>query len=454
MTSVAVVGGGISGLAAAWYAAQAGADVIVHEASDRVGGKVAGATVAGRSIDAGPDAFLARVPEAIELCREIGLGDELVSPATGKAYVWTRGALRPLPEGLVLGVPTDLVALARSGILSPTGLARAGLDLVLPRRSHSQTEAGDDRSGDRSVDDVIAERFGRQAADRLVDPLLGGINAGRADQLSLETSAPQLAAAHRSGRSLLLALRRQRRSNPPSGAPVFYAVAGGMQRLTDRLAERLRQAGVEVRTGAPVGNLDDVAPADRVIVTTPAAVTAGLLEADAPEAAAALRRIDYASVALTLLAYPVSAVGRQPLDGSGFLVPRVEGRLMTACSWASTKWSALATEDTVLLRVSAGRIGDERAMGLDDDELVERLHRELVEAMDLRRPPSDATVVRWPRAFPQYRPGHRALVDGIVAGVAAALPHVELAGAAYRGVGIPACIATARRAAEAVAGPA
>ncbi|MDQ1401931.1 MAG: protoporphyrinogen/coproporphyrinogen oxidase [Actinomycetota bacterium] len=441
---VAVVGGGISGLTAAWYASKLGAEVVVHEASERLGGKISRATIAGQQVDTGADAFLARVPEGIELCRDLGLGDELVSPATGRAYVWTRGALRPLPDGLVLGVPTDLPALARSGILSPSGLARAGLDVVLPRVARHPDV-------DVSVADVITERFGPELTDRLVDPLLGGINAGRADQLSLESSAAQLAAACRSGRSLVLALRKQRRSNPPSGAPVFYAVRGGMTGLTDRLCQRLDAAGVWLQTNSPVATLDDV-DADRVIVTTPASVTAALVGDAAPDAASALRTIEYASVALTLLAYPSSALTR-PLDGSGFLVPRVDGRLMTACSWASSKWAELASPETVLLRVSAGRIGDERTLELDDDELVERLHLELVEAMGLTAEPSDATVVRWHRAFPQYRPGHRALVDRILTDVKDALPGVELAGAAYRGVGIPACIATARRAAEAVAGP-
>jgi oxygen-dependent protoporphyrinogen oxidase len=447
---VTVVGGGISGLAAAWFASQAGAEVTVLEAGARLGGKFDSVVVAGRQVDAGPDAFLARVPEAIDLCRQIGLGDELVSPATGKAYVWVRGALRPLPEGLVLGVPTDLPALARSGILSPAGVARAGLDVFLPRSPRAVA------GGDRSVADVITERFGREATDHLVDPLLGGINAGRSDQLSLDVSAAQLATAYRSGRSLLLGLRRQRKANPPSDAPVFYAVAGGMHRLIDRLVERLRDAGVVLSTGVALDSLDSLAgaeaEADRVIVSTPASVTADLVGAAAPRAAAALRTIEYASVALTVLAYPVTAVSR-PLDGSGFLVPRVEGRLMTACSWASTKWAGLSTPDTVLLRVSAGRIGDERVLELDDNELVERLHEELTEAMGLRAAPTDAAVVRWHRAFPQYRPGHGALVDGIFDAVGNALPHVALAGAAYRGVGIPACIATARRAAEAVAGP-
>ncbi|HEV7887015.1 MAG TPA: protoporphyrinogen oxidase [Acidimicrobiales bacterium] len=425
---VAVVGGGITGLAAAYEATKAGARVTVYEGGARLGGKILTTEFEGVPVDAGPDAFLARVPHAVELCRELGLAGELVAPAAGKAFVWTGGRLRPLPEGLVLGVPTDLFGLARSGILSPAGVLRAGLDLVLPR-----TRFGDDPS----VAEVVTARFGHEAADRLVEPLLGGIHAGRIDRLSLSASAPQLAAAAQRSRSLLLGLRGTGAKGSLDG-PVFFSLKGGMARLVEALAERLD----DVRLGQPVDGLPD---ADRVVVATPAPATARLLQAVSPEAGEELREIEHASVALVTLAYE-SFDGAGSGAGSGFLVPRVDGRLMTACSFGTNKWPHWSGPGRTVLRVSAGRAGDDRAMRMADDELVDGLHAELAEAVGVRSRPVAQRVSRWPDGFPQYAPGHAARVQRIEAAVARDLPRVRLAGAALHGVGIPACIASGRAA--------
>lgn len=424
---VAVVGGGVTGLATAWFLRQTAPDlpVTLYEASDRLGGKIRTASLAGVPVEDGPDTFLARVPWAVELCRRLDLGDDLVEPATGRAYVWTRGALRPLPTGTVLGVPARIAPLARSGIVSPAGLARAAADLVLPR-----TDLGDDPS----VAAVVSGRFGREVTERLVEPLIGGIHAGRADRLSLTAVAPHVAGAAKANRSLLLGLRRL----PPStGGPVFLGLRGGLGRLIDRLAERLD--GVDVRLGTAVPSLDDLG-ARAVVCTAPAPAAARLL----PEPLAAeLDAIAHASVVTVTLAYPEAALAR-PLDGSGFLVPRVDGRLMTACTWTSTKWPGSKPEGLVLLRPSAGRIGDERALDLDGATLVDRLHAELVEALGLRERPVEWRVTRWRSAFPQYDVGHQ----GRVARIEDALPPgVILAGAPYRGVGVAACIRDAELAA-------
>jgi oxygen-dependent protoporphyrinogen oxidase len=428
MTSVAVVGGGITGLAAAYEAMLGGADVTLYEASDRLGGKIVTGSFDGRPVDAGPDAFLARVPHAVELCRELGLGDELVAPAAGSASVWTRGALRALPEGLVLGVPTDVLGLARSGILSARGVARAGLDLVLP-----QSRFGDDPS----VGEVVSARFGREAAERLVEPLLGGIHAGRIDRLSMASTAPQLAAAVGRHRSLLRGLR----GVPASlDGPVFNSLRGGMARLVERLEEVLREGGVRFCLGAAVDSLPD---ADRVVVALPAARSAALLSSASPAAAAELAAIEHASVTLVTLAYPAL-----PLSGSGFLVPAVDGRLMTACSFGSNKWPHWAGDGRTVLRVSAGRAGDDRAMHLSDDEVVSALSSELGEAAGIASPPLAARVTRWVDGFPQYAPGHAARVARIESALATDAPHVRVAGAALHGVGIPACIASGRAAAR------
>ena len=432
MTRVAVVGGGIAGLAAAWHLHRDGVDVTVYEADDRLGGKVSTAELGDRHVELGPDAFLARVPDATELCRELGLGDELVSPATGTAYLWLRGRLRPLPSGLALGVPTDLAAVVRSGVLSARGVARAAIEPLLPSAN---------TVGDRSIGELVRGRFGDEVFERLVDPLVSGINAGRADDLSAEAVTPQLMAAARASRSLLLGLRGVRSAE--SGAPVFLTVRSGLASLVERLAAALP----DVRTSCPVRSLDDL-EADRVILATPAFVSADLLREGAPAAAEELEAIDHASVVLTLLSYPADAVDR-PLDGSGFLVPRHEGRLMTACSWASSKWPHWEQPGEVLFRVSAGRAGDERAIRMGDDELVARLHGELSEAVGLRASPTASVVARWPRSFPQYAVGH---LDRVARIEAALPPHIAVAGASYRGVGIPACIASGKAAAARVLG--
>jgi oxygen-dependent protoporphyrinogen oxidase len=421
---VTVVGAGITGLAAARALQQAGVEVVVLEASDRVGGRIERATVGGATVEAGADAFLARVPEAAALARAVGLGDELVPPAPVGALVWSRGRLRHFPEGLLLGVPADIVGVARSGILSPSGVLRAGLDVVLPRTR---------RNGDVSVAELVGRRFGREVVERLVEPLIGGINAGRADELSATAVAPQVVAAADAHRSLLLGARSQR---VHSEGPVFLTVRSGLAALVERLA-----SGLDVRLGHEVDELDG-----DTVLTVPAAAAARLVEKRAPEAAGELRGIRAASVGMVLLAYDERAVPR-PLDASGFVVPRVEGRLLTACSFATSKWPHWKVPGRVVFRASVGRSGDERWRAFDDGALVERVHGELVEALGLRESPVDACVRRWIDAFPQYEVGHQARVERIERSLPAG---VVVAGASYRGLGVPACIRQGQEAAARV----
>ena len=443
---VVVVGGGITGLATAWFLRDR-ADVTVLEASDRPGGKIRTDDFEGLAVEAGPDAFLARVREAVQLCRDVGLGDELVAPAAGEAYLWTRGKLRRLPAGLVLGVPTGLVGVARSGILPPLTLLRAGLDLVLPRSA---------LDGDASVGDIVARRFGRDTHRRLVDPLLGGIHAGRSESLSAAATAPQLASAARQHRSLVLGLRADRRAAPaPAGGaetPVFLTVRSGLERLVERLADGLD----DLRLGRRVSTIErsgggwtvDGIDADGVVVTVDAGAAAALLRPSSPDAAGRLDAIPYSSVCVVTLAYDRADVPDLP-SGSGFLVPRIEGRLMTACTFGSSKWPQWQLPGKVVLRASTGRDGDERAMQLDDEAHVAAIHAELTEAIGLRAPrPAAARVTRWPRAFAQDRPGHLDRVAEIEEALRRDMPGVVVAGAPYRGVGIPACIRSAGQVAD------
>ncbi len=429
MTRVHVVGGGIAGLAAAWELSSAdGVSVTVHEASDRWGGKVHTSPFAGRGVDEGADAFLLRVPWALDLASELGLVDEIVHPAERRAYLWSRGALRPMPAEHVLGVPLDLGDLDATGLLD-------GAELDETRQAYA-TPGGPVTTDDVSVADLVGEATGRPVLERVVAPLLGGINAGRVEEMSAATLTPQLLEAGRHPEGLVAGLREQRAA-VDRDAPVFGSFAGGTQVLTDRLVHRLAERGVALELGHPLGALDDLA-ADGIVVATPAFEAARLLPSEA------LADILYASVVLMTVAVRAADIDR-PLDASGFLVARPEGLLLTACSWASSKWAHLGGGETVVLRASAGSAGDERAVDTPDDELAVRLLDELATTMALAGPPSEVRISRWRRSFPQYAVGHADLVAEVEAGLPAG---IVLAGAAYRGVGLPACIHDGREAAR------
>ena len=454
MTDLVVVGAGIAGLAAAWEARRQGADVVVLEASERAGGKLRTSPVAGVPLDEAADGFLARVPEATELCRSVGLGADLVTPATGAAYIWTGGALRRLPSEQLLGVPTDVDAVAASGILSPDGLDRLRQDLDRP----------DDRpadDADESVGALVRRRLGAETLDKLVAPLVGGIWAADCDHLSLQVATPALVEARRRNPSLVRGAAEMRAATAARAAaassggepPVFLAPRHGMGQLVDALHEQLGDA---VRLGTPVDAVErhggrwHIAPAgitaDAVVVATPAGVSAKLVGPHAPEAGAVLADVGYSSVVLLALAVRRADVDH-PLDGSGFLVPPSEGRLLTACSWTSVKWPHLDVDPSlVLLRASTGRTGDERALALDDDALVAVLVDDLHATLGLHGTPVDLRVTRWVDSFPQPRPGHVDRVGAAQADLADHAPGLAVAGSWVDGVGIPACIRSAHRA--------
>ncbi|HSK21660.1 MAG TPA: protoporphyrinogen oxidase [Egicoccus sp.] len=447
---VAVVGGGITGLATAWHLRDQ-ADVAVYEASGRLGGEIRTIELAGAPMDVGADAFLARHPEGERLVRALGFGDEdLVAPATGQVHVWTRGRLRPLPGATVFGVPTDLRVLARSGVLSPAALARAAAEPLLPRRR---------RVGDRSVAALVAERFGPAVVDALVEPLLGGVYAGRADRLSAEATVPQVWRAASEHRSLFQGLGAQRANAAGDDRPVFLTVRGGMGRIVERLHEDL---GERVHLDAPVTGIRraadgwhlDVAGrqvvADRVVVAVPPAAAARLLVGLDAEAARELAGIATASVGVVALAYDHADAADVPA-GSGLLVPRSEGRTIKAVTIASRKWPHHADRERFLLRASVGRVDDASALGLGDDELVGRVDAEVREALDIRGRARASLVQRWPDALPQYDVGHRARVDRIRHAIAAH-PGLHLGGAALDGLGIAARARDAEHLADAVIG--
>jgi oxygen-dependent protoporphyrinogen oxidase len=440
---IAIVGGGIAGLAAAWELRHE-AEVTVFEPGT-LGGKIRTSEFDGHLVDEGPDAFLTRVPAALDLCDELGLSGELVAPAAGRTLLWVNGRCRRLPEGLVLGVPKRLVPIATSGLLSARGMIRAAGDLILPASPSP---------GDVSVGDLIGRRFGAEVAHRLVEPLVGGIHAAPIDDLSSAAVVPQLLAAARRSRSLLRALKAQAAGpgGGVDGGPMFLTPRTGLGRLVERLTEELAAAGVTVEERA-IGHVEPLSGGGvsldgeafgGVVLAVGANEAARLLGALAPADLSATTT----SVALVTMAFAASDL---PVpDGiNGILVPPGEGRLMTALSFGSNKWPQWAQPGRVVVRVSSGRHGDGRSEAMDDQALVGALARELGEALGVPgATPAAWRVSRWPNAFPLYRVGHLERVAAVTATLAASAPGVTLAGGSYHGAGLPACIASGRRAAR------
>lgn len=444
MRTAIVVGAGVAGLVAARDLAAAGASVLVLEGADRAGGKLRGGSVAGVTVDVGAEAMLHRRPEGIALADALGL--PLVHPTGATSRVWTRGALRPLPS-TVMGAPLDLDQLESSGILSPQGMERARHQLI------STVPEGEDES----VGLLVGNRFGEEVVDRLVEPLLGGVYAGRARHISVRSAVPQL---------VDLLGRHDFTLPVPAGEapPVFAAVDGGMWRLPAALeADLVGRPGVEIRYDAPASAVRRTGSgfgvttpageeiADLLVLATPAAPTARLVAELAPAAADDLVRIGYASVALATLAFRADdpdVVEALEIGASGFLVPPVDGRRVKASTFSFAKWDWVraAGDGLLVLRTSLGRFGEEQTLQVPDDELVRASLADLAEATGLRAEPVDAVVQRWGGGLPQYWVGHADRVARIRAAVAA-VPGLAVCGASYDGVGIPATIGSAHAAA-------
>ncbi|MDD9350228.1 protoporphyrinogen oxidase [Mumia sp.] len=451
---VAVVGGGLAGATAARAVVEALPDAVVtlFEASDRVGGKLAGTEVAGITVDVGAESMLNRRPEAVRLAREVGLGERLVHPEPVAAALWARGEMRPIPPS-VMGVPTDLDALAETHVLSRAGMLRARADLPLP-----------EPADDVSVASYVGRRLGREVVDMLVEPLLGGVYAGHASELSVRAAAPAIWALHHRGRRLAHAAAEQSAAAPKDLPPVFAGLEGGMWQLPAAVVDH---PSIVVRSRATVreisalgfgrwrlvvgpANAAEVVEVDAVVVATPAAPAARLLAPCVPVAARLLREVDYASMAIVTLAVPRDQVAANAA-GSGFLVPPVEGKAIKAATFSSWKWGWLGrrTGDLMILRASLGRAGEEHVLQREDADLVATAVSDLAEAIGLRGPLVDADVQRWGGGLPQYTVGHLARVDQISDAVGRT-PGLAVCGAAYGGVGIPAVVASAQAAARSI----
>jgi oxygen-dependent protoporphyrinogen oxidase len=455
--TVAIVGAGIAGLTAAYELRDSGASVIVLDGAARPGGKLAVSEVAGIAVDAGAEALLARRPEGLELIGAVGLAGDLVYPRTTSARIWSRGTMCALPRRQVMGVPADLEELAGTGLVSAAGMRRARQDLHAPATV---------RSGDVAVAAHVGARFGPEVVERLIDPLLAGVYAGRAEDLSFEATLPAL--ARESVRHASLARAAQALLPPPRPAstqaaapPVFTSLRHGLGSLPAAVAlasgAQLRTCSMVrelVRTPAgwrlTVGSAHEPAclEADAVVLAVPAHPAARLLSGlhGLGSAAGALAGISYASMAIVTLAFPAAAFAHLP-DFSGYLVPAADGRAVKAATFSSIKWPHLrAGTDMAVVRCSLGRIGEEAILQRDDADLAALAAADLRAATGVAGPPAEVRVSRWGGALPQYNVGHLDRVELIRAQVAAQ-PGLAVCGAAYDGLGIPACIASARAAA-------
>jgi protoporphyrinogen/coproporphyrinogen III oxidase len=447
-----VVGGGISGLAAAWtlVGRRPDLELLVLEASPQVGGKLALAAVAGHPVDVGAEAMLARRPEGIALIGELGLAEDMITPTTTAASVWAGGAAHPLPARTMLGIPSDVAATEASGVLGAHSLAGLAAEPDAPPLPPL--------TDDIAVGALVRSRLGDEVVDRLVEPLLGGVYAGRADALSLRATMPKLATRLVDGGSLLAAASDVvgAGTRAPGAGSVFAGLRGGIGRLPVALAASGRftvRTGVTVRaiTRTPTGfalecgavPVAEQVRADAVVVAAPAAKAARLLRDVAPAAGPDLAGIDYANLAIVSFAF----AGVTPPAGSGLLVGAGERLATKAVTLTSQKWPV--DTDLTVLRASVGRAGEHQALRLDDADLAELVRRELRPLLGLDAQPVDTVVTRWGGGLPQYGVGHVERVARIRAAVAA-VPGLAVCGAAYDGVGIPACIATARAAVEQV----
>lgn len=432
-------------------------ELMLFERAPRLGGKIQTERTDGFVIEAGPDTFVSTKPWAVQLCRELGIEDRLQGTdlQRRRVYVLRRGRLVELPDGLAMMVPTQIWPMLRTPLLSPAGKLRMALDLVLP------AESGD---LDESLGQFIRRRLGAQLYERLIEPLMSGIYAGDGDRLSLQSTFPFLREWEREYGSVTrgaLALWRKRRrwhSQENGRNSIFLTPLGGLDELVERL--RVELNGAELHVGEGIRRIESIHDryrletdsgadyhADAVILATPAYVSAELLRRVDVELAENLSGIEYVSSATVSMAYREQDLSR-PLDGHGYVIPRVEGRQALACTWTSSKFPHRAPPGKALLRVFIGRAGQSEALPSDERQLLDIARRELEATLGLRADPLLARVHRWPRAMPQYNLGHPERLERIRARLARH-PGLLLAGAGYEGVGIPDCIHSGQRAAEA-----
>jgi protoporphyrinogen/coproporphyrinogen III oxidase len=445
-----IVGAGIAGLATAYELSRQGASFVVLERAARTGGVIVSEEIDGYTIDGGADALLIQKPEGIGLCEEIGLGNRLISTQPPRlAYIQRGGRLHALPAASVLGIPTRIGPFARSGLFSWAGKLRMGAELFVPRR---RDEA------DESIGAFIARRFGAEARTYLAEPLLAGIHAGDVDRLSVQALFPRLAKAERMHGSVIRAFRStpEPRTTNPGG--VFRSLPGGLSEMVRALVGAIGPASIRLNTSvcAITGpgpfvvrtSTGDALDARAVVLATPAYVASALTRDRDDELARLTGEIPYASAGTVALAFRRSAI-KHPLNGSGFVVPRVEHTGILAASWLSSKWAHRAPEDRILLRTFVGGARDPDALAQSDESLIERSIAALTPLLDIHGEPLLARVYRFERGNAQHEVGHLARMAAIDRALSRH-PGLYVTGSGFRGVGIPDCVADGRATARQV----
>ncbi len=442
---VAVIGGGITGLICARRLSQRGVRVILFESTSILGGQIRGASVAGHDIDLGAEAIHVSAPGMSALLSEVGLSDGIIKSKLGPSWLWTKNGLRRLPEGVGPSGPRKLRPVLRSRVMTIGGLVRAGLEPLVPRRK---------LRGDIGVGQYIGKRFGSQVVERLVDPVLGSLHAGDVYGLSLKAVTPELATIADRRRSIMMSRRGQ-----SAGAPMSFATwSGGLTTLAQRM---LYGTNVEIRTLTTVESLeilssgrfelklsnDGSTEADAVVLAIPARIAARIIRPLSHIATGLLEKIRYASVATVIVSYPRAAVkGLKAFQGNGLLVPSGKRRLLKAATFVSTKWSHMEDPEKILVRMSCGRANEKVIESLSDQDLVAKLHLDLVDATGVKAAPIESFVMRWPDAIPQLEIGHLDLVARIREDLAF-FKGIYLAGSSYDGLGIAACLRSGSKAA-------
>ena len=458
MTKTVIVGGGISGLATAYTLQERGPrDYTLIEGSPRWGGKITSVHENGFTIEGGPDSFITQKAAGLDLCKRLGLEDQLVGSNSGKnaaTFIWSGGRLHRMPEGMMLMAPTMVLPFLRSRLISWPGKMRAGLEVFIPRAR------GDE---DESLAGFVRRRLGNELLNKIAGPLMGGIYAADPERMSLKSTFPMFLEMEKKHGSLLLGMMKRTRPRVAHGAkrpPMFMTLRGGLQQLSDALAARLPETNLRVGCRAISVSryaerykidLSDGSSllADDVVFATPSFVTADLVEQLDPTLAERLRAILYVSTATVSLGFRRSEIAH-PLQGAGFIVPPGEGRRITACSWSSAKFNHRAPEDCVLLRVFIGGALAEELAEQDEAALVQLAREELQVILGIAATPVLARAYRWSKANPQYDLGHEERVAEIERSLPN-LPGLHLAGAAYHGPGIPDCIQSGQKAAAAIA---
>ncbi len=456
---IAIIGGGIAGLATAYYLHERGRGAVEYtiiESATRWGGKIVSVREQGFVVEGGPDSFITYKTAALELCRALGLSDQLISTndAARRVFVWSRGQLRQMPDGVMLIVPTQFTPFLHSSLISWQGKLRMGMEAFIPPR-------GDD--GDESLSHFVRRRLGAEALDKIAEPMIAGIYVADAEHLSLQSTFPRLLDMEKKYGSLLRGVLEQKRaSNGKTGGgkpavSMFMTLRGGLQELVDSLVARLQGESLRLNRavvsvtrvdGAYSIALSDGArlDADEVVFATPAYTTADLIQPLAPALASQLRALRYVSTATVSLGFNRAELNHS-LGGFGFVVPRREKRRIIACSWSSTKFNHRAPQGYALVRVFIGGARAEHLAEQDDATLAQIAREELREMMGIIAPPVLTRVYRWRKANPQYEVGYSARIAEIES-LAAAQRGLHLVGSAYHGVGIPDCIESAKHVAE------